>query len=224
MNIYIAGTGKLANELLENLSSHDGQIISRWPVKAESNEKSIVVHAGSGREVGNIADFCTRTSSVFVELATGSSFEGTQSKFPVVLCPNTNILMLKFMFMLERSGALFNGCKIQVTESHQATKASAPGTALQIAHSLGVSDSSIISVRNSSTQVNELKIPHEHLARHAFHRIDIQDALCTISMESRVYGDSPYASGVQQIVDVIHQRQLQSRVYLITEFIENSWI
>lgn len=224
MYVYIAGTGKLANELLEKLSSHDGQIISRWPNKVESNDKSIVVHAGSGRELGNIADFCTRTSSVLVELATGSLFESTQPKFPVVLCPNTNILMLKFMYMLDRSAALFNGYKIQLTESHQAAKASVPGTAVQMANSLGVSDSSITSVRHIPTQVNELKIPHEHLSRHAFHRIDIQDGSCAISMETRVYGDSPYASGVQQIVDVIHQQELQSRVYSIIEFVENEWL
>ena len=224
MHVYVAGTGKLATELLDKLSPQNGLIVSRWPNETAAKAKSIVVHAGSGREVGSIAHFCARTSSVLVELATGSSLEGSQPTFPLVLCPNTNILMLKFMCMLERSGAMFNGCRIEITESHQATKTSVPGTAVQMANSLGVSESNINSVRHTSIQANELKIPHEHLARHAFHRIDMQEGPCTISMETRVYGDSPYASGVQQIVEAIHRRELQSRVYSVTEFIENGWV
>ncbi len=224
MQTYIAGTGKLATELLEKLAPNNGRSISRWPDETGSSAKSIIVHAGSGRQIGSIKDFCARTSSVLVELATGSSLEGSQPQFPVVLCPNTNILMLKFMCMLERSGAMFEACEIQITESHQASKTSVPGTAVQMANSLGVSGSAITSVRDPLQQANDLNIPHEHLARHAFHRIRIQDGPCTISMETRVYGDSPYASGVQQILGAIHQRELQPRVYSITEFIENGWV
>lgn len=224
MQIYIAGTGKLATELLEKLAPNNGLVISPWPGEIESQARSIVVHAGSGREIGSIVDFCARTSSVLVELATGSSLESSKPKFPVVLCPNTNILMLKFMCMLEHSGKMFKGGEIQITESHQASKSSVPGTAVQMANSLGISASEITSVRNTSQQANILNIPHEHLARHAFHRINIQDGPCTISMETRVYGDSPYASGVQQILGAIHQIELQPRVYSITEFIENGWV
>ncbi|KIF81313.1 dihydrodipicolinate reductase C-terminal domain-containing protein [Noviherbaspirillum autotrophicum] len=224
MQVYIAGTGKLSTELLEKLIPLKGLSIARWPGESASNAKSIVVHAGSGREIGSITEFCSRTSSVLVELSTGSSLEGTHSSFPVVLCPNTNILMLKFMCMLERSGAMFTGCEIQITESHQASKTSVPGTAVQMANSLGVVASDITSVRNPAQQAGELAIPNEHLSRHAFHRITIQDGPCTISMETRVYGDSPYASGVQQIIGAVNQRKLESRVYSITEFIENGWV
>lgn len=224
MQVYIAGTGKLATELIEKLVPQHELSVARWPGASAPNTRSIVVHAGSGREIGSIADFCSRTASVLVELSTGSSLEGTHPDFPVVFCPNTNILMLKFMCMLERSGAMFNGCEIQVIESHQASKTSVPGTAVQMAGALGVAASRITSVRDTSQQVDELHIPHEHLARHAFHRITLHDGPCTVSMETRVYGDSPYASGVQQIVAAIHQRALESRVYSITEFIENGWV
>ncbi|MDI9690464.1 hypothetical protein QM326_38275, partial [Burkholderia cenocepacia] len=67
--------------------------------------------------------------SPLVELSTGSDLETGTYGFPVVLCPNTNILMLKFMSMLETSGHLFRDCDISVTESHQAGKTSVPGTA-----------------------------------------------------------------------------------------------
>ena len=224
MHVYIAGTGKLATELLEKLEPHNELVIRRWSDAVETNARSIVVHAGSGREVDSIAEFCARTTSALVELATGSTLEGAKSTFPLVLCPNTNILMLKFMSMLERSGSMFTGYKIRVIESHQAAKTSVPGTAVQMAASLGVSTSEISSVRQPSQQEKELKIPHEHLARHAFHRIDVQDGPCTISMETRVYGDSPYASGVQKIIEAISQRELQPRIYSIIEFVENGWV
>lgn len=224
MQIYIAGSGKLATELLAGLTSNNGLSVSRWPAESDFSARCIVVHAGSGREIGSIASFCERTSSVLVELSTGSSLEGFQPDFPLVLCPNTNILMLKFMCMLERSGSMFKGSEIRITESHQATKTSVPGTAVSIATALGVSASEIISVRDISQQENDLDIPQTHLRRHAFHRIEIHDGPCTISMETRVYGESPYASGVQEIVSAIQQRALQPRVYSINEFIESGWV
>lgn len=224
MQVYIAGTGKLATELIEKLSPRNDLFISRWPCESPPHARSIVIHAGSGREIGAIAQFCSSTFSVLLELSTGSSLEGIHPSFPIVLCPNTNILMLKFMCMLEQSGAMFKGCEIQITESHQASKTSLPGTAVQMANALGISESQITSVRNGLQQVSELHIPHEHLARHAFHHINIHDGPCAISMETRVYGDSPYASGVQQIIGAIDQRELQARVYSITEFIKNGWV
>lgn len=224
MQVYIAGSGKLASELLERLKTNNDLLVSRWPVEPDLNTHAIVVHAGSGREIGRIANFCARTSSVLVELATGSSLEGSQPNFPVVLCPNTNILMLKFMCMLERSGGMFKGSEIRITESHQASKTSVPGTAVSMANALGIRPSEIASVRNAEQQVAELDIPQEHLARHAFHRITIHDGPCAISMEARVYGESPYASGVRQIISATQQRELHPRVYSIYEFIENGWV
>lgn len=228
MHVFIAGTGKLATELLDKLDQGTSLTISPWPgapeAETEAGARSIVIHAGSGREISGIYSFCQRTSSVLVELATGSAVAGLAPAFPVVLCPNTNILMLKFMCMLKRSGALFTGSQISITESHQASKASVPGTAVEMALDLGLDASGIISVRDVSRQATDLLIPPEHLGRHAYHRIQIHDGPCTISMETRVYGDSPYVSGVQQLMAAIQQRPLQNRVYAINEFIENGWI
>lgn len=224
MQVYIAGTGKLATELLDNLNPNNEYAVSPWSGNAAIEGSVIVVHAGSGREINDIFSFCGRTSSVLLELATGSSLETSKPNFPIVLCPNTNILMLKFMCMLERSGSMFKGSEIHITESHQSSKTSVPGTAVSIASALGVSPSEITSVRNSAQQIADLDIPQEHLARHAFHRIQIHEGPCSISMETRVYGESPYASGVQQIIAAIQQRALQARVYSINEFIENGWV
>ncbi len=224
MHVLIAGAGKLATELLDQLAQGSPFNVSPWSGAPDAGARAIVVHAGSGREMGEIERFCRRTSSVLVELATGSSMEGQQPGFPVVLCPNTNILMLKFICMLERAGPLFAGSRISITESHQASKVSVPGSAVAMAHALGVAASGVRSVRSASEQATELGIPTEHLARHAYHRIEIHEGPCTIAMETRVYGESPYASGLRQLIVAIQQRPLQTRVYGVNEFIENGWV
>lgn len=224
MQVLIAGTGKLATELLQQLQSSSECRIAPWRADMAAEGRAIVIHAGSGREIDSISSFCERTSSVLVELATGSALEESMPNFPVVICPNTNILMLKFMCMLVRSGSLFKGSEIRIIESHQSSKTSVPGTAVSIADSLGVSAAEITSIRSASQQVTEFGIPQEHLARHAFHRIEMHDGPCSIAMETRVYGDSPYASGVQKIIAAIGQRVLQARTYSINEFIEKGWV
>lgn len=224
MQVLIVGSGKLASELLDRLALPAPFALLRWSDKPSPNARSVVVHAGSGRELDAVAAYCRETDSVLVELATGSKIEGTQPGFPVVLCPNTNILMLKFMHMLAQSGKLFAGYRIELTESHQAGKRSTPGTAVALAQSLGLAATDVISVRDAKEQQARLGIPTEHLGRHAVHAITIADDSCSLRLETRVYGSSPYADGVARIVAAIAAHPLEHRLYAIDEFIERSWV
>jgi 4-hydroxy-tetrahydrodipicolinate reductase len=201
-----------------------GLKVTPWQHAASSRSRAIVVHAGSGRELANVVSFCQRTNSTLIELSTGSGLETSAPTFPVILCPNTNLLMLKFMSMLSRSGHLFQPYDIRITESHQAGKTSTPGTAVAMAQSLGKAVNDIVSIRDPKEQSTALQIPREHLARHAYHRVTISDAVCRISMETRVYGPSPYAAGVSQIIAAVQARALEPRTYRINEFIENGWV
>jgi 4-hydroxy-tetrahydrodipicolinate reductase len=202
MEVLVVGAGKLANELLDALAgdsdSSDG--VRVWPNVAEIEGSAIVVHAGSGRELDEVISYCRRTRSILVELATGSAILNRELQFPVVLCPNTNILMLKFMAMLAKGAHLFKDYKIELVESHQADKSSMPGTAVSLAQSLGVPSEDILSVRDPIEQREVLKIPPEHIARHAYHRIAIEDKLSSIILETRVFGPAPYAEGVARII------------------------
>jgi 4-hydroxy-tetrahydrodipicolinate reductase len=224
MQIIIAGTGKLATELRSALKIEGFAPAISWADKGAQPDKSIVVHAGSGRELQAIAAYCEATRSPLVELATGSAIESMPIACPVVLCPNTNILMLKFMSMLEHSGPLFRGYDIKLTESHQASKTSVPGTAVHMASSLGLSSHDIQSVRDIGIQTADLQIPEPDLARHAFHRVLIQDGSCSVKLETRVYGEAPYAHGVAQIVTAVATHELENRVYSVMEFIHNGWL
>ncbi|PFH29304.1 dihydrodipicolinate reductase C-terminal domain-containing protein [Burkholderia sp. JKS000303] len=235
MQVLVVGTGKLATELLRShqldpaichvMPWSDGMRDDAGRSDARrSDARSIVVHAGSGRELPDAIAFCRATGSTLIELSTGSDLETGSHDFPVVLCPNTNILMLKFMSMLETSGHLFRDCNISVTESHQASKTSVPGTAVDIGQSLGVPAQAIRSVRDPAEQRDALQIPDDQLGRHAFHRIRIEDGACSLQFESRVHGASPYADGVSRIVDAVRQRDLERRRYSIVEFIRNGWL
>lgn len=224
MRIIIVGTGKLATELLDFLNVNGTSRITSWTNKDETKGQSIVVHAGSGRELKDVISYCQETHSPLLELATGTEIEIELPEFPVVLCPNTNILMLKFMSMLARSGNLFSGYSVKLTESHQTQKRSMPGTAVGMAHALGLKASDVVSVRDQNEQKARWKIPIERLDRHAYHQIVIEDPVCSITMETRVYGASPYADGVEKILSAICSNRLENRTYEINEFVENGWI
>ena len=224
MHVFIAGSGKLASELFEHLALDHPFEIVRWQGAPASERRAIVLHAGSGRELGDVVAFCERTGSTLIELATGSALPSAAPACPVVLCPNTNILMQKFMAMLQRAGSLFAGSRITVTESHQAGKTSAAGTALAMADALGLAAEDVVSVRDPAAQQAALRIPREHLDRHAVHVISIEDGACSISMESRVYGSSPYADGVARIVAAVHAHPLEQRIHSISEFVERGWV
>jgi hypothetical protein len=222
--VIVVGAGKLATELLSSLKV-DGEFrVISWENRPAAAHKSIIVHAGSGRELKAVAAYCKATQSTLIELATGSEIASATHAFPIVLCPNTNILMLKFMSMLERSGHLFRGHRITLAESHQAQKTSVPGTAVSMAHALGLKESDVLSIRNVSTQRADLEIPEVHLARHAYHRILIEDGECSLKLETRVYGESPYADGVARIVAAVKDKDLENRRYSIMEFVNNGWI
>jgi 4-hydroxy-tetrahydrodipicolinate reductase len=222
--IVVVGTGKLATELLNALPSLITAKVIAWSDAAMAEGPCVVVHAGSGRELENVVAYCKKTASTLVELSTGSLIANHKTDFPVVLCPNTNILMLKFMAMLATSGHHFKEYSIKVIESHQADKSSVPGTAVSIATSLGLPGDKIQSIRDPHVQRETLGIPSEHLSRHAFHRIEIEDPACKLSLETRVFGPSPYAQGVAQIVSAACNNTLEKRHYEVMEFIEKGWL
>lgn len=219
MQVLIVGTGKLAKELQGSLTN-----ALPWPQGARSAQRSVVIHAGSGRELQSAMDFCEQTQSILVELATGSNLGASPPRFPVVVCPNTNILMLKFMRMLAHSAPLLRPYRIEITESHQAEKKSVPGTAVNIAQSLGLAPEDVCSIRDPDPQTNVLQIPAEHLARHAYHQIRVHDGACSLAFEARVYGDTAYADGVAQIIAATQKHPLENRVYSILEFVDRAWL
>jgi 4-hydroxy-tetrahydrodipicolinate reductase len=223
MDILIVGTGKLARELLEQAPRFNGFRLRPWAERGKEPRQSMVVHAGSGRELPDVCAYCGETGSVLIELATGSGIASSPD-FPIVLCANTNILMLKFMSMLRTSGHLFRQYAVSLTESHQAAKKSLPGTAMHIAQSLGLDAAQVLSVRDAGLQAAMLSISPANLARHAFHEIVIEGGGCTVTLQSRVEGATPYVDGVAAIAAAVSAHALENRIYEVTELIERGWL
>lgn len=224
MSVVVVGSGKLARELLGSLAGGEFGEVVAWADRAAAEGRCVVVHAGSGRELDEVVAYCEKAGSPLVELATGSDIETRTLGFPVVLCPNTNILMLKFMAMLARSGPQFKDYAIRIVESHQAGKSSTPGTAVALAEALGRGRDDIVSVRDPQEQQERLKIPPEHLGRHAYHRIEIEDQASSVVLETRVFGPAPYAEGLRRIIAAIGANPLENRRYNVVEFVQRGWL
>ena len=225
LQVLIVGSGKLAGELLENLKSSRIDRVLPWSRRDASWKGcTVVVHAGSGREIENVLSFCSSQHLLLVELSTANNLENTNPTFPIVICPNTNILMLKFMAMLQSQGHLFSEYDKELLESHQSNKKSAPGTAISIARSLGLPEEGIISVRDPLIQERQIGVPPEYLSRHAYHKVSITDGNVGIVLETKVFGPAPYAAGLARILEGISKRDLEPGKHDIVKLIENGWI
>lgn len=221
MKTIVVGSGKLAQAILE--AGYAGCInnIERWGAGLRgSSEKSVVVHAGSGRELGDCIKYCSRTKSTLVELSTGMETERLSPDFPLVLCPNTSILVLKTLCMLRASGLGKGGYEVSIIESHQAAKKTEPGTAFAFANALGVQTSEIVSIREPRVQEDVVGIPAEYADKHAYHKIVIADGTDRVTLETRVLGHESYARGVVKILESVKNNQLENRQYTIVELIE----
>lgn len=223
--VLVVGSGKLAKELLQDLSGPTIASVRPWSRRDNlADPASIVVHAGSGREWTDVVATCEAAGSLLVELATGNPLIDRDWTIPVVVCPNVNLLVLKVMAMLSSHGVAFQDCDISLVESHQASKSSAPGTAFEMADALGLDRTDVRSVRDPVVQEGELGIPREHLSRHAFHRIRIQDGNARVLLETTVLGEAPYAPGLARILEGISARNLSPGVHHVVDLVGRGWI
>lgn len=224
-NIFIVGSGKLALAILNsNLVFQYGKILKWETSYRNSNEKAIVVHAGSGRQLKECFEFCERTKSVLIELSTGLETEKMRPDFPLIVCPNTSILILKTLTMLKTSGRHFENYQISITESHQSTKRTEPGTAYAFANSLNFPVYKIESIRTPEIQQNKIGIPAEYLDKHAWHKIVIKDGSDEVTIETKVLGHASYATGVQTIIESVLNNSLGNKKYTVFDLIENNML
>jgi 4-hydroxy-tetrahydrodipicolinate reductase len=220
MKIYIVGSGKLANAILSSGSSSPFCEVVKWESTFQApNEKAILVHAGSGRQLKECIEFCKRTDSIFIELSTGLETEKMDPDFTLIVCPNTSLLQLKMLNIIQRFGNYFENDKISILESHQSSKKSEPGTAFNFARSLKFPVDNIQSIRDSKIQSNEIGIPNKYLDKHAYHKIVIEDGLDQLTIETKVLGHDSYTNGLKKIIDVVLKNHFEKRRYTVLDLI-----
>jgi len=223
IKICIVGSGKLANAILtSHVSVQSCEIIAWDSIDITTLEKAIIVHAGSGRQLQECIEFCERTKSPFIELSTGLETETMNPQFPLIICPNTSILLLKTLNILKVNGKQFENYSISITESHQSTKITEPGTAYAIANSLQFPFDKIISIRDPKIQLNQIGIPKEYLDKHAYHKIVIKDGNDEVTIETKVLGHESYAQGIKTIIETVLKSQLENKRYSILDLINIS--
>jgi 4-hydroxy-tetrahydrodipicolinate reductase len=220
MRTYIIGSGKLANAILSSGEFRGSPQVLKWlPEYGSLNERAVVVHAGSGRELEAAMAFCRKTGSVLIELSTGLETERLEPDFPLVVCPNTSILVLRVLYMLKSMGKLFSSYDISITESHQSAKTSAPGTAYKFAEYLNVPTEKIESIRDPEIQLKDVRIHKDYLDKHAYHKITIKDGKDQFTLETKVLGHESYSVGVKRILDIVSNTPLLAKRYSILDLI-----
>lgn len=224
MEVVVVGAGKLANAILLSDPGPGKIKLIKWEqFEAKSgSSQAIIVHAGSGRQADEAINFCERSQSVFIELSTGLKTETMTPSFPLIICPNTSILLVKAMHLLNLSGRYFANEKIRIIESHQESKFSAPGTAYKIAEFLNVPIAEIKSIRDREVQSELIGIPDEFLDRHAYHKVVIGDGSEQITIETKVLGHESYALGVRKIIQAVITNNFEAKRYSILDLIDQN--
>ncbi|KAD7117709.1 hypothetical protein E3N88_04977 [Mikania micrantha] len=129
-----------------------------------------------------------------------------EAKLYAVISPQMGKQVVAFLaameIMAKQFPGAFSGYKLQVMESHQATKLDASGTAKAVIscfQKLGVSFDldQIQLIRDPKQQIEMVGVPEEHLNGHAFHMYNLTSPDGTVSFEFQhnVCGRSIYAEG-----------------------------
>lgn len=171
--------------------------------------------------LGNVGWY-TRQGVPFVMGTTGYDMDEAkrlvaESEVSAVIAPNmgTPIVLLQAAgrWLAEQFPRAMQGSDLTIRESHQATKRDTSGTAKAMVdyfQGLGVpyEVDQIEQVRDADRQRDELAIPAEHLAGHAFHRYELSAAAGTVQLvlEHNVVGRRVYAEGTLQAVRFLRDR------------------
>ncbi|XP_073145424.1 4-hydroxy-tetrahydrodipicolinate reductase 2, chloroplastic-like [Henckelia pumila] len=128
------------------------------------------------------------------------------SKVYAVISPQMGKQVVAFLaamkIMAEQFPGAFSGYKLEVMESHQASKLDISGTAKDVIscfQKLGVSYEldQVMQIRDPKLQTEMVGVPEEHLSGHAFHMYHLSSPDGTVSFEFQhnVCGRSIYAEG-----------------------------
>jgi dihydrodipicolinate reductase len=232
-DILVVGHGKFAQAIVERLPILEGDEsnhkirATRWEDRDNTEielENSAVVHVGSGRQLTEVFKFCNTHG---VPLLQGSTDvkdvkDPEHVGFVYVEAPNLSIPVVKFLFILRKTGYLFKGRDVRILESHQSSKKNVAGTAQEMANSLGAPTDTIVSVRDPHLQGCLLGVPDSYLSGHAIHIIEIIGDETKLSFKTEVFGRETYLFGILRVLYALPK--LTEGKYFITDLVERGLI
>lgn len=222
--IVIAGCGNMAQvltALCQEDSDRESFEFTEGMTRPDS-QNVVAVHFGSGRQLPVLIEWCHSNGVPLIQGSTGQTLPDKVS-VSVVDAPNLSLPIIKLLSqVLPVLQQAFGDMEVTVTESHQETKESLPGTAKVMAGAFSVAEEDIVSVREPGIQ-RQLGVPEESLDGHGYHWINFQGQGVNITLSTKVNGRQTYAEGALAIADILSQSriELQTRVYKVTDLLES---
>jgi 4-hydroxy-tetrahydrodipicolinate reductase len=208
LNVVVIGQGKLAQAILSvlpQLDQNKGYINSVQTYDGQPHffEPAIMVHVGSGRQYHECLALALKERCVFIQAATAKDIPlppPVAGDIVYIHAPNLDLRLIKLFHWLKLGAALFQEDEKTLTESHQATKTSVPGTAYKICDILGLDRANVQSIRDPDQQ-RDLQI--HTLEQHAFHQLIIGNRDSSIKIETKVEGNASYVQGLYALLQSV---------------------
>ncbi len=206
--VVIVGHGKLANAISDHLPELDrtnGSIrsIRNYDEVTDKDTATMLIHVGSGRQYHDSLAWAVRHHAAFIQAATEKAMlmvPPEPGNIVYIHAPNMAIHLMKLLYWLSLGAKLFQHDTMTMTESHQATKTSAPGTAYKMCHLLGIDTKDIRSIRDPAIQ-QTLNITT--LNQHAYHEIVIGGPQSHLKIMTKIEGFIPYVEGLYKILTAL---------------------
>ena len=169
-------------------------------------------------------DFYLANKVPFVLGTTGGDIKSItkrirESEINALIAPNMAKEIVAFQlamdYMAKNCPDLFSGYTLDITESHQMTKADTSGTAkamVSIFNQLGITyDVSQINKKRTESDYQAIGVPREHWSGHGYHTYSLvkPDGSVALSFTHNVNGRQAYVDGTLDAIRYLHKRRSQ---------------
>lgn len=232
--------GKLATAVKKNLTTKGMKVREFDKEKDQKrianleNVSCIIYTEKDGDRLQDIIDMCNFLNKHnlhinLINMATGVINKvkiPKKLKFTIVDAPNADIGILKTIKQIKKDAVQWNSEEhvAFITEAHQWSKESVPGTAKVIQDILkDIVHPQIASVR--SPQISKhFQVPEEFLSGFGLHLVEIYEKKSVLNCEPimdyrlEVLGRDSYGEGAYKIVEAM--KKLENKQYLITDLVD----
>ena len=216
----------------------DAQLAGVRATLTDDDSLLLVIDYTHPDAVNGNAQWYVESDLPFVMGTTGGDREqllATAQDFPCVIAPNMGKQIVALQAALEHAAATtpgaFAGYTLQVTESHQKTKADTSGTAKAVIQNLQTLtgdtpsfdiDTDLTMIRDDA-QAIAFGVPEDAVTSgHAFHTYTLTspDGSVQFSLQHNVAGRTVYAEGTADAVLFLAQRSGERRVFSMVDVLQ----